>query len=53
MRLLCGEFVPGAHWTDRHVEDRARDRGADDVGTRGREGWEESEDLDLEEGSPT
>ena len=32
MCLLCGEFVPGAHWTDRHVEDRARDRGTDDGG---------------------
>ena len=32
MCLLCGEFVPGAHWTDRYVEDRARDRGADDGG---------------------
>ena len=32
MCLLCGEFVPGAHWTDRHVEDKARTRGADDGG---------------------
>ena len=33
MCLLCGkDFVAQAHWTDRHVEDRARDRGADDGG---------------------
>ena len=32
MCLLCGEFVSGAHWTDRHVEDRARALGADDGG---------------------
>ena len=32
MCLLCGELVSGAHWTDRHVEDRARERGADDGG---------------------
>ena len=32
MCLLCGEFVSQPHWTDRHVEDRARDRGADDGG---------------------
>ena len=24
MCLLCGEFVSGAHWTDRHVEDEQR-----------------------------
>ncbi len=24
MCVLCGEFVAQAHWTDRHIEDRAR-----------------------------
>ena len=32
MCLLCGEFVSGAQWTDRHVKDRARARGTDDGG---------------------
>ena len=53
MRLLCGEFVPGAHWTDRHVEDRARDGARTTADREGREEREESEDLDPEEGSPT
>ena len=29
MCVLCGEFVAQAHWTDRHVEDRARAADAD------------------------
>ncbi len=28
MCVLCGEFVAQAHWTDRHVEDRAREADA-------------------------
>ncbi len=28
MCVLCGEFVAQPHWTDRHVEDRARAAGA-------------------------
>lgn len=27
MCVLCGEFVAQPHWTDRHVEDRARGSG--------------------------
>lgn len=30
MCVLCGEFVAQAHWTDRHVEDRARGANAAD-----------------------
>ncbi len=29
MCVLCGEFVAHAHWSDRHVEDRARGADAD------------------------
>ena len=32
MCLPCGGFVAASHWTDRYVEDEARDRGADDGG---------------------
>ena len=32
MCVLCGrDFVSGAHWTDRHVEDKARISGRDPV----------------------
>lgn len=29
MCVLCGEFVAQPHWTDRHIEDAAREPGAE------------------------
>jgi hypothetical protein len=33
--VLCGEFVSQLHWTDRHIEDKARATGATGASSRG------------------